>query len=261
MATYGTTSTPEAGDAGSRPAMVEAMLRLEHAEALDRWVDRLAPAAAALVRDQKVADLLHGRAAGHAAHPVLTDVPIGTWTSAFLLDLIGGRRSRPAARRLIGAGILAAVPTAVTGLAEWAATSDQPSRRVGVVHAAANTVGLVLYTASYRARGRGHHLRGVVLSLAGLGVVGGSGYLGAHLSLARKVATRDPAFAAQVPLPDEVAAGIGTTTGAATGTATGTGTGTASLAQAAGLAPTGTTADDGGTGRHVGGTEDPTAAI
>ena len=207
MAAHGTTSspTPFGGALDKTPVMVDAALRLEHAHALDPWVDRLAPAAQALVRDKKIADLLHGRAMGHALHPLLTDVPIGTWASAFVLDLIGGKRSRPAARRLIGVGILATVPTVATGLAEWAATTDQPARRVGVVHAAANTVGLGLYALSYRARGRGRHARGVVLGLAGLGVVGVSGFLGAHLSLARKVATRDPAFAEQVPLAEEIA--------------------------------------------------------
>jgi len=201
MAVPGTTTTPTLSSAGEPvPVLVEAALKLERTAALDRWVERLAPAAAALVKDRKVAAVLHGRALGHAAHPLLTDVPIGTWASAFVLDLIGGKRSRTAATRLIGTGILAAVPTAVTGLAEWAVTTDQPSRRVGAVHAAANTVGLGLYVLSYRARRRGRHGFGVLTGLAGLSVVGVSGFLGAHLSLARKVATRDDAFAEQVPL-------------------------------------------------------------
>ncbi len=51
-------------------------------------------------------DLLTGRWLGHAVHPVLTDLPIGFWTSAFTLDLIGGRRSRAAAQRLVGLGVL-----------------------------------------------------------------------------------------------------------------------------------------------------------
>jgi uncharacterized membrane protein len=240
MAAFGSTSTPDAH--GGRPVLVDAALRLEHAEALDPLVDRLSQVAAAVVRDRRVADLLHGRAIGHAAHPLLTDVPIGTWMSAFLLDLVGGKGSRPAARRLIGVGVVAAVPTVLTGYAEFAVTSDRPSRRVAVVHAGANAVGLLLYAASYRARGRGRHARGVLLSLAGLGVVGGSGFLGGHLAIARKVGTRDPAFVAQVPLPDEVDSG---------GT---------SLADAAGLT-TGEAAADAGTGRHVDTGTDPTAQI
>jgi Predicted membrane protein (DUF2231) len=206
MTAHGTTH-PTGRTGEPTPVLVEATLRLEQATALDRVVGLLQPAAAALVANPAVRDVLHGRAMGHAAHPLLTQVPIGTWASSAVLDLIGGKRSRPAATRLIGTGILAAVPTAVTGLAEWAATSDQPARRVGVVHAAANSVALLLYTASYRARRRGHHLRGVGLGFTALSVVSASGFLGAHLSLARKVATRDPAFAEQVPLVEEVASG------------------------------------------------------
>ena len=43
----------------------------------------------------------------------------------------------------------------------------------------------------------------MLLGLGGLGLVSATGFLGAHLSLARKVATRDPAFADQVPLGGE----------------------------------------------------------
>ena len=32
---------------------------------------------------------------GHPLHPVLTDVTIGTFTSAVLLDWLGGEQSRP----------------------------------------------------------------------------------------------------------------------------------------------------------------------
>jgi uncharacterized membrane protein len=201
MAAHGIPSPPTLSSAGEPvPALVDAALKLEHLQALDKFAERIGHTGAALVKNKKVADVLHGKFMGHAAHPLLTDIPIGTWTSAFLLDLIGGKKSRPAATRLIGTGILAALPTAVTGLAEFAATNDQAARRVGVVHAAGNNVALVLYVLSLRARRRGRHGVGFLTSVAGLGVVSASGFLCAHLSLARKVATRDPVFANQVPL-------------------------------------------------------------
>ena len=205
MAVHGTT-TPT-GPGGNTPVLVDATRRLEHTAALDRWVSLLRPAADALVANRALADVLHGRQLGHAAHPILVQAPIGTWASAFVLDLIGGKRSRPAATRLIGTGILAALPSALSGLAEWAVTSDGPARRVGVVHAGANTLGLLLYTASYRARRRGRHLRGVGLGAVALSVVGASGFLGGHLAIARKVGTRDPAFADATPSVGEAATG------------------------------------------------------
>ena len=200
MAEHGTTPSPTLSRLGEPiPVLVDAALRLENMHALDPWVERISHSAAALVQNKKVADVLHGKFMGHALHPLLTDVPIGTWASAFVLDFIGGRKSRPAATRLIGTGILAAVPTAVTGLAEFAATSDQAARRVGVVHAVGNNVALMIYVMSFRARRRGHHGRGVIFILSGLGLVGATGFCCAHLSLARKVANRDPAVAYQEP--------------------------------------------------------------
>jgi uncharacterized membrane protein len=176
------------------PALVETVHRIEASEAWDgpgRVVERLARAVAPPGRAH---DVLTGTWLGHAVHPLLTDVPLGMWMSGSLLDFVGGRSARPAARRLIGLGVAAAVPTAATGLAEWLHV-DRPARRVGVVHANANTIGLALYGASFVARRRGHHLRGVALGVAGgLAAIAG-GYLGGHLTLARKAGSRDPRFA------------------------------------------------------------------
>src|SRR5438477_11689149 len=38
-------------------------------------------------------DVLHGRQIGHSLHPIATDLPIGLWTSAMLLDIDGAMRS------------------------------------------------------------------------------------------------------------------------------------------------------------------------
>ena len=73
-------------------------------------------------------DALTGRWLGHAVHPVLTDLPIGFWTSAFTLDLIGGRRNRAAAQLLVGLGVLAAIPTAASGAADWSDTAGKETR-------------------------------------------------------------------------------------------------------------------------------------
>jgi hypothetical protein len=167
--------------ATNTPVAVALTQRLEGARGLDGVVHLVQPLVNALLADPARADLLHGTRLGHAVHPPLTDLPIGAWTSATILDVVGGPKARPAAKRLIGVGILAALPTAVTGWAEWG-VADQREKRVGVVHAAANVAALTLYTASWRARGRGLHLRGV--------------YLGGHLVEARKVSSRHPAFAA-----------------------------------------------------------------
>jgi len=181
-------STPE------KPVAVALTERLEASTGLDGVVRLVRPLVDALLADPARADALQGKWLGHAVHPPLTDVPIGAWFSATILDLVGGRKAQPAAKRLIGVGIVSALPTAVTGWAEGG-TAEPREQRVGVVHAASNIAALSLYTASWRARGKGRHLRGVALGLGGSAALGVGGYLGGHLVAARKVSSRHPAFA------------------------------------------------------------------
>lgn len=128
---------------------------------------------------------LRGDWLGHALHPMLTDLPIGCWTSSWLLDIVGGRRSRAAAQRLIGLGLLTAIPTMAAGAVDWHNTSGSERRRVGIVHAVSNSLAVVAYVISWRARRHQHYALGVVLgSVAGAAATVG-GHLGGHLAFAR----------------------------------------------------------------------------
>lgn len=170
-------------------ALHDLATRIEQDEALDGPVavlDRLVPDS---FRTGERRALLGGRWLGHALHPMLTDFPLGMWMSASLLDVVGGSSSRKASRRLIGIGVAAAVPTALTGASDWTQATP-PERRVGIVHAAANTVGLTCYTLSYLARRRGKHARGVLLGLAGGLAATAGGFFGGHLSMARDTGLR-----------------------------------------------------------------------
>jgi nitrite reductase/ring-hydroxylating ferredoxin subunit/uncharacterized membrane protein len=129
-----------------------------------------------------VKDALSGTWLGHTFHPVMTDIPIGAWTSATALDLIGGEESAVAARRLIGLGILASVPTAISGFSDYSDTMGE-ERRVGLTHGAFNVAALSLFAASYGARRNGSSLKGKGLSLLGMGAASVGAYLGGHLSL------------------------------------------------------------------------------
>ncbi|KGN42048.1 hypothetical protein N801_03265 [Knoellia aerolata DSM 18566] len=167
--------------------------RLEQATALDgprRFYGMLARP----LERWSGSELLRSGLVGHALHPVLTDVPLGCWTAASILDLGGRPSDRQASRRLVGAGLAAVGPTAVTGLAEWARTGRE-AQRVGALHGALNVVATSLYLTSYVARGRRRHGLGVATALAGAAVAGASAYLGGHLTTARKVGSRDPAYA------------------------------------------------------------------
>ncbi len=180
-------------DPSERPPIVRLTRRLEEATGLDAGVQALEPTIRRVFGTGGRAALLRGQWLGHAVHPLLTDLVLGTWTSASLLDLGGGKQSAAAAQRLVGIGLLAVAPTAWTGWAEWSAASAR-DKRVGLVHATANGVAIMTYAASWLARRSGRHRTGARLALVGAAVAGVGGYLGSHLSLARKVGSRDPAF-------------------------------------------------------------------
>ena len=175
------------------PSIVRWTLRLEDATALDSAVQAVEPTIRSVFGTGARAAVLRGEWLGHAVHPLLTDVVLGTWTSASLLDLCGGSGSSAAAQRLVGAGLLAVGPTAWAGWAEWSAAGPR-DKRVGLVHAVTNGLAISLYAASWVARRRGRHGSGVRLALAGAAMSGVGGYLGSHLALARKLGSRDPAY-------------------------------------------------------------------
>jgi nitrite reductase/ring-hydroxylating ferredoxin subunit len=124
-------------------------------------------------------NLLHGVPIGHPAHAPLTDVPIGAWTSVALLDLLPG--TRRAAETLIAAGLAGAIPTALTGLADWSSLHRE-QQRVGLVHALGTGTATTLYAASLLARKQGRDVEGKILGYAGLTALIAGGYLGGHLA-------------------------------------------------------------------------------
>jgi nitrite reductase/ring-hydroxylating ferredoxin subunit len=188
------TATDHRGEPTS-PAMHVVAERVGHVEQLDRPAAVLAGAAEKLPPG-RLKDVLAGTWLGHALHPFLTDFPIGTWTSATLLDLFGGEESAPAADRLVAFGILASLPTATTGTIEWADTtrSDPEVRRIGVVHAVANVAALAFFSASLAARRRGKRTGGKLLGLGGIGALTVGGHLGGHLSYAKGVGVDQTTF-------------------------------------------------------------------
>jgi hypothetical protein len=104
-------------------------------------------------------------------------------TGVTTLDMLDGCRYGDAAVVMAGTGCAAAVPTALTGWSDWLDTTGA-ERRVGLVHAAANSAAVLLYATSWLAprrspgRGRQHHC-------PRCGRAFGRGWLGGHLAYAR----------------------------------------------------------------------------
>jgi nitrite reductase/ring-hydroxylating ferredoxin subunit/uncharacterized membrane protein len=158
------------------------------------WLEPVAerlqpPIVAALGRDgaigPEIANLLHGKWLGHPVHAVLTDVPVGSWTAAAVLDLLeaqtGNRIAGRAADAAIRIGLVGAAASAVTGLADWSKIGGGHVRRIGLVHALLNATATFCYLASLCARASHGRRAGRRFAFAGFLVANLSAYLGGHL--------------------------------------------------------------------------------
>jgi nitrite reductase/ring-hydroxylating ferredoxin subunit/uncharacterized membrane protein len=156
-------------------------------DALDPLGHALGKAARTIFKPRRLKEALSGSWLGHPLHPVLTDLTIGTFASAVLLDWLGGRQSRPASQRLIGLGLLSAAPVVASGYSDWGDSElgSDAARRIGLVHAAGNATASTLFAASWLARRRGND--GRPLALAAAAALTAGGYLGGHLSFAEGI--------------------------------------------------------------------------
>ncbi|MBI4527471.1 MAG: Rieske 2Fe-2S domain-containing protein [Deltaproteobacteria bacterium] len=173
--------------------LVEAIKKQDWLEPIAEWLQPTI--AAALGTDgavgPKVANILHGTWLGHPFHVVLTDVPIGCWTAAAILDALeaktGSRAMGRGADAVITAGLVGAAGTAITGLADWSKIGGGEPRRIGLTHALLNATATACYVASLCLR-RSHSRRaGRQLALLGLIVSGVAAYLGGHLVYEKKL--------------------------------------------------------------------------
>jgi nitrite reductase/ring-hydroxylating ferredoxin subunit/uncharacterized membrane protein len=153
------------------------------------WLDDVAARLQAAIRGVlepplggRLIDVLHGTWLGHPLHPALTDIPVGCWTAAVVLDaasvLRGQGGERPAAADAVSAvGVVGALAAAAAGAADWSKSGTTGSR-VGLVHAALNVGATGLAGAGLLARRR---RRARLLRLACLTVATGGAWLGGKL--------------------------------------------------------------------------------
>jgi nitrite reductase/ring-hydroxylating ferredoxin subunit len=147
----------------------------ELAEPLDPVADAIQGAVRAV--PHPLGDVLDGVWLGAPLHPALTDVPLGSWSAAAALDLVGS----DAADAALAVGVLGALPALLTGLRDWSYLRGD-TKRLGTAHALVNSTGLVLNVASLVARRRGR--RGLGRALSGLGYLGAlvAAHLGGELA-------------------------------------------------------------------------------
>lgn len=131
---------------------------------------------------------LHGVWLGHPLHPVLTDVPLGAWTTALALDAVanGDSGMRRAATFAMGVGLAGALGAAVTGLTDWSETGGR-SRRTGLVHGLMNLTATTLFAASFARRRGSSHENGRLSAWTGYAIALGAAYLGGDLVYGQRI--------------------------------------------------------------------------
>jgi len=138
---------------------------------------------------QVIKNALHGTWLGHPLHAAITDVPVGSWTAAAVLDALeaGGQKKYAAgADGAVAVGLAGAVVSALSGLTDWSDTHGKP-QRVGALHGLLNLTAAALYTGSCFARKGGSRGLGRALAWTGYGIVLASAYLGGALSYRQRI--------------------------------------------------------------------------
>jgi nitrite reductase/ring-hydroxylating ferredoxin subunit/uncharacterized membrane protein len=146
---------------------------------------------------RRIKDMLNGTWLGHALHPVFTDIPIGAWSGAMLLDLAWlNDESEGVARGadiVMALGIVGATAAAVTGVTDWSDLYGT-DRRVGLMHGLLNSGILLTNIGSLVLRLTGRRRAGVALSTIGYLASLFSAYLGGELSLAKGIGVNHEAW-------------------------------------------------------------------
>ncbi len=154
------------------------------------WLERAAelgqPVVARLVGSRPwLGDLVDGTWFGAPLHPALTDVTVGSWTAAFVLDGIsagsGSEGVRAAADGALTVGVVSALPTAMTGAADWRVLLGE-QRRIALLHGLLNSTALALNVASLVCRHTDRRGIGRALSALGFGIAATSAHIGGELS-------------------------------------------------------------------------------
>ena len=129
---------------------------------------------------------------GHPFHPILVTIPIGAWIASIVFDVLAIFAEDPSAlllgaQVLIGIGVVGAVVAAVVGLLDYSVIPSRTrAKRTAIVHMTLNLAAVVVFAIGWMVRANHGHddvlAVGVVLSLAGLLLIGASGYLGGELA-------------------------------------------------------------------------------
>lgn len=168
----------------------EAVATLSRKPVVEKLAQALDPIGDQLENHRDIYDTLTGESlTGHPLHPALVHFPIGVTMGAAALEVVGWGRFKSATTVLSGIAVTMAMPTAVTGLAEWTRGRPEPrQRRVGVLHAAAASTGTSLSLLSFVMRLCNAHGAARVFLFGAAAAYGAAGFLGGDLVYGRELA-------------------------------------------------------------------------
>lgn len=168
---------------GLRPEEPEKPANMPIDERLQNLVDR-ALYAGGSPGAQKIRNFLNGTWLGKPLHAALTDVPIGAWTAAIVIDVLDSIRHRRelsvAADTAVAIGLAGAAGAAIAGLADWSDV-DPPARKLGLLHGMLNIGVTALFTTSLVLRKRKWRDRGRVCAAIGYGLLTYTAHLGGKM--------------------------------------------------------------------------------
>ena len=136
----------------------------------------------------QIKDAMHGVWLGHPLHPVMTDIPLGAWTTALALDAAsdGDDGRDRAATFAIGVGLAGALGAAITGLTDWSET-DGEARRIGLVHGLLNVTATALMATAFALRSSSSNAASRPFAWVGYAIALGSAYLGGDLVYGQRI--------------------------------------------------------------------------
>lgn len=132
---------------------------------------------------------------GHPLHPMIVPLPIGALVGAFVADIAYARTRDPfwarSARHLTDAGIATGLLAGIVGATDFGGRERIRRRPEAWIHAGGNAAVLGLAVVARILRGRDERAAargaGLVLSAAGAGLLGLTGWLGGELSYRHRI--------------------------------------------------------------------------
>jgi uncharacterized membrane protein len=137
------------------------------------------------------------RVFGHPLHPILVTFPISSFSIGTFHDLatvLGVAQATPGTGFLcLMIGLVTSVPALVTGFMEFLRLEpSSPAMRAAVWHGLLAFCGASLFATALAVRGQARPgLAVIALELAGLALIGVTGWLGGHLVFHHGIAVRE----------------------------------------------------------------------